>query len=72
MIILIILAFAAIALYEMPRLIQGTYWKELVVSSSFLLLAFFMTVLQVLGILKPGLMKGMEYLFKDVLHIYYK
>lgn len=71
-ILLLILVFAAIALYEIPNLARQRCWRELTVFSILMLLAFTMTLLQTTGVLKPGLMNGLSYLIKDILHIYYK
>lgn len=72
MVILVIMVFIGVVLFDAPDLVRRKYWRELAAFSSLLLFAFLLTLLQSIGVLKPGLMEGMEYLIKDVLHIYYK
>ena len=50
MIVLLISAFAVIALIEVPGLIKKKHWRELTVFSVILALAFFVSVMQLLHI----------------------
>lgn len=72
MIFLLITAFTGIALFEVPGLIRKKYWRELVVFAFFLLVAFILTLLQTLGIRLLPLLRVLEYIFKDLLHLSYK
>lgn len=72
MIFLLITAFTGVALFEVPSLIRKKYWRELVVFAFFLLAAFILTLLQTLGIRFLPLLRVLEYVFKDLLHLSYK
>ncbi|RJX28958.1 MAG: hypothetical protein C4554_01660 [Dethiobacter sp.] len=67
MIILLIMVFTGVALFEVPGLIRKKYWRELIVFSFFLLLAFIMTLLQIIGVKIPSPVKGILNLLKDLL-----
>nr|WP_243270090.1 hypothetical protein [Thermanaerosceptrum fracticalcis] len=69
MIVLLIAAFVGIALFEVPGLIQKKYWRELIVFLMFLLGAFILSLLQVLGVKVPNPVKGIEFLVKNFLTI---
>lgn len=72
MISLLILAFTGVALFEVPALIQKKYWRELIVFSLFLLLAFVLALLQTIGVDIPSPLRGIGYVVKDLLHLNYK
>jgi hypothetical protein len=72
MIILLIIAFICIVLWEVPALIRGKKWRELTAFSLFLLLAFALSLLNTIGVKIPSPMKGIQHLFKDILHLSYK
>lgn len=72
MIFLLIAVFAGIVLFEVPDLIRKKYWRELVVFFLLLSFAFVLSLLQTIGVKIPILYSGIEYLFKDVLHLYYR
>lgn len=71
-IVLTVLAFAAIATYEMPPLIRKKEWKEFSVFMVLFVIAFTVAVLLALGIKVPSPIDGVIYLVRDVLHISYK
>lgn len=71
MIVLLISGFIGIILFEVPSLIRNKHWRELVVFSSLLLLAFILTFLQTMGIKVP-LGKVIDFLIRDVLHFNYR
>ena len=54
MIFLLILAFLAMILFEVPGLIRREYWRELVAFSVLLLLAFTLSLLYVMGVKIPS------------------
>lgn len=72
MIFLLITVFTGIALFEVPSLIRKKHWREIVVFAFFLLAAFVLTLLQTLGVKFIPLLKILEYIFKDLLHLSYK
>jgi hypothetical protein len=72
LIILLISAFLGIILFEVPGLIQKQYWRELVVFSAFLLFAFIVSLLQVLGVKLPNPNTGIEQLIKGVMAFFHK
>lgn len=72
MIFLLIAVFAGIVLFEVPDLIRKKYWRELVVFFLLLSFAFVLSLLQTIGVKIPILYSGIEYLLKDVLHLYYR
>ncbi len=72
MIFLLIIAFAGIALYEVPGLVRKKYWREFAVFSFFFLLAFVLALLQTVGVKIPSPIKGIQYVIKDILHLSYK
>jgi hypothetical protein len=71
MMIVVIAAFAGMALKEMPGLIKGKQWSELVVFSILFIFALTLSVLQTLGIEITSPVKGIIYLLKNILHISY-
>ena len=72
MIVLLIMAFVGIILYEVPGLIRQKHWRELVAFSVFLSFAFLLTLLQTLKVSLPSPVQGIEFLFGDVLGLTYK
>ncbi|MBO8169578.1 MAG: hypothetical protein H0Z35_10395 [Thermoanaerobacteraceae bacterium] len=69
MIILLIAAFIGIALFEAPGLVQRKYWRELTAFLLFLVAAFILALLQVLGVKIPNPVKGIEVLVKYFLSL---
>lgn len=60
MIVLLIISFIGIGIYEVPGLVRKKYWYELIVLLIFLLIAFILSLLKVQGVKVPGLLKGIE------------
>lgn len=54
MIVLLILAFAGLALYEIPQLVRKKQIRDLVVFLSFFMLAFVLSGLQIVGVKLPN------------------
>jgi hypothetical protein len=71
MIFLLILAFIGVAAIEVPGLIRKKYMRELVVFSLFLLSAFILAFLQVIGVKIPSPVDGIEAMIK-MLNLDYK
>lgn len=69
MVFLIILAFALIALWEIPGLVQKKYWPELAVFSILLLLGFGLSILIVFGINPPYLSSIIAQIMKKLLNL---
>lgn len=71
MVLLLILFFVAVALFEMPLLIQKKYWRDLIVVSVILGMGFCMSLLLAMGITPPNPNLPMIYIFKEILHLSY-
>lgn len=63
-IVLIVFGFAIICYIEIPQLIERKYWKELVIFSVLLLLAFVLIILYAMGIKLPNPNQPAEILLK--------
>lgn len=72
MVFLLIIIFIGIMLFEIPGMVKRGDWRELKVFLGFLIIAFIMSLLYIIGVPIPNPVKGMEYLVKDVLHLNYK
>lgn len=75
MILLLIVAFIGMILYEVPGLIKKRYWKELAVFSFLISLAFIISLLKIMRIEIPSPVKDFQYfvrdIFKNFLHLGY-
>lgn len=71
MILLLIIAFIIVALFDVPRLMKKKYRRELMVYCVFLTVAFVLSLLQILDIRIPSPMRGITYLFINILHLNY-
>ena len=75
MIFLLIVTFICLILYEVPGLIRNKYWKELTVFSVLMLIAFIISLLQILRIELPNPVRDTQYVvrdfFKYFLHLSY-
>jgi O-antigen/teichoic acid export membrane protein len=71
MVLLIILFYGIVALFQIPALIKKKHWRELMAFSFFLVLAFVLNLLQALDINIPNPAKGIQYVVEDVLHLKY-
>ncbi len=72
MILLLVMAFTGVTLYEVPSLIRKKCWRELFVFAFLLLVAFIPSLLLTLGIDLPTWSRVIEYVFKDLLRMSYK
>lgn len=71
MLILVILIYIIIGLVQGVSLIKKRYWRELIISTVFLGIAFILSVLYILDFNIPSPAKGMQYIIEDVLHLRY-
>ncbi len=71
-IVILVLGFTMLALVDFPSILKAKQTQELLVYSSLFILAFVISLLQVMNIDVPSPAKGLEYLIKNVLHIAYK
>lgn len=72
MIVLLLVAFAVIAVCELPPLIREKRWRELTAFAVLYVLALALSSMLTLGVTPPSPMRGVMYLIKDVLHLSYK
>ncbi|HHV64328.1 MAG TPA: hypothetical protein GXX46_04550 [Peptococcaceae bacterium] len=72
MIILLLLAFWGIVLYEVPNFIRSQHWRELKVFFVLLGIAFIITLLQTIGVKLPSPVKLLTYLIRDILQLNYE
>ncbi|WP_227762189.1 hypothetical protein [Zhaonella formicivorans] len=68
-IVWLVLAFIAMALLEVPRLLKNKSYKELTVFAVFWCFSFTLALLEVLGIRLPNPSKGIEFLVRRVTEI---
>lgn len=72
MIALILILLLLTALVSYPPLIKGKKRYEIGVLSVFFLLAFTLSILQILDIPIPSPIKMIQAFMKDVLHLYFR
>lgn len=70
MIILWVLAYMAIALFQIPYLIKKKYWRDLIAFSFFIVVAFALSLLYSLGVKIPSPFTPVQYIL-DKLHLHY-
>ncbi len=66
MIVLLIIAFIGIILFEVPGLIKQKMWRDLVAFSIYLFIGMALSIPQVLGIILPNPSKAIEVIIKPV------
>ena len=66
MIVLLIIAFIGIILFEVPGLIKKKMWRELAAFSIYLSIGMALSIPQVLGIILPNPSKAIEVLVKPI------
>lgn len=69
--IILLLVFASMAYIQIPGLVKNKYWKELAAFLAFFTAAFVLCLLYVLDVDIPSPMKGISYIFDDLLQIKY-
>lgn len=70
-VLLLVIVFLGVVLFELPGLIQKKYWRELITVSFFLSIGFILSLLLVMGIKLPNPSNALVYIFKEVLHLSY-
>jgi hypothetical protein len=71
MIILVVLVFFTVAIFQVRALIKQKYWRELVAFALLHTKAFTLSLLYVMGVQIPSPMPLLKYVVQDVLHIMY-
>ena len=69
--IILLLIFAPMALFQIPDLIKNKYWKELIAYSVFYTAALVLSLLYVLDVNIPSPIAGVKYIIEDVLNLKY-
>ena len=69
-VVMIVIAFIAIAAYETPGLVRNKLWKDLVVFAGLVIFGFVISLLQAIGIPVPNPIKGIEYLTEKVARLF--
>lgn len=69
MIVLLIMAFIGIILFEVPGLVKKKMWRELIAFSVYLSIGMALSIPQVLGIILPNPSKAIEVLIKPVANL---
>lgn len=72
MVFLLVFLFTGIILFEVPIMVRNKHWRELVMFSIFLSIAFLIALAQTIGIKIPSPAKGLDYLVEDILHLNYR
>jgi hypothetical protein len=67
--ILLVMVFLIITIFEVPGMIQKKYWKELITFGILLFFGFCLSLLMVLGIALPNVTSLITQLFQSILHI---
>lgn len=65
-IVLLIVCFIAIILFEVPDLVKRKMWRELTAFSIYLAIGMALSIPQVLGVKLPNPTKAVEILFKPL------
>lgn len=69
---LVLAAFICIALTNVPGMVRSKCWRNLVIYGVFFIAALAIGILMSLDIPIPSPVKGVQTLYKDVLHISFK
>ncbi|MEM5817618.1 MAG: hypothetical protein AAGU16_07095 [Desulfitobacterium hafniense] len=70
-ILLLVIVFLGLVLFELPELIQKRYWRELITVIFLLSIGFILSLLLAMGIEVPNPSNVLVYIFKEVLHLSY-
>ncbi len=70
-ILLLVIVFLGVVLFELPELIQKRYWRELITVTFLLSIGFILSLLLAMGIEVPNPSNALIYIFKEVLHLSY-
>lgn len=71
MIVLLVLAYAVLIAFEVPKLVREKSWRELIVYSALMSLAFVLCVLEILNIQVWNPVKTTQYFVKSLWHLSY-
>lgn len=71
MVFMLIAAYAGIILFEVPGLVKNRYWRELVVFSVILALAFTVSLLQTMNVKIPNPARDTQFWVKSLFHLSY-
>lgn len=71
MLMLVILIYVIMAICHVLSLIKKKYWKELIISLSFLMFSILLTILYTIGVNIPSPSKPVQYLIEDILKLKY-
>lgn len=71
MLIILLLAYAAIAFFQVPSLVKKKQKRELIAFSCFLVLAFIFSMLLSLGVKIPSPLKMIQYVIQDRFNLHY-
>lgn len=69
MIVLLILLFAGIILFEVPGLVKKKMWRELAAFAVYLAIGMGLSIPQTLGVKLPNPTRAIEALFKPILEL---
>jgi len=72
MVFLLVCAFIGVILFEVPSLIRNKHWRELIVFSIFLSIAFVLALLATIGVKLPSPARGIDYFMENILHLNYQ
>ncbi len=70
--LVLILVFTVIALLDVPGFVRGKYWRDLGVFLFFYFLSFTLLFLYFMDVAIPSPIKGVIFIFRDVLHLSYE
>lgn len=70
-ILLLVIVFLGLVLFELAELIQKRYWRELITVIFLLSIGFILSLLLAMGIEVPNPSNVLVYIFKEVLHLSY-
>ena len=66
LVLVLLVIFAAIILFEVPPLIKNKMWGELIAFSVLMFIGMFLSIAQTVGIKLPNPTKGIDAIFKPL------
>ncbi|AAK76764.1 hypothetical protein BJV85_003860 [Clostridium acetobutylicum] len=72
MVLLSIIVFIGVALYEVPALITNKYYKDLTVFSILMFMSLVLVLLYILNLPVPNPLNIITFIVKNLLHLNYK
>lgn len=70
--LLVVVAFAAIAALDLPKMVKGKRWRDLSIYAGIFVLVFALGVLVALGVEIPSPIKAAQAFYRDLLGISFK